>query len=118
MNTFCSRRFWMSIVGAMVLLAAGSILAAEKFENNLEKTFSVSPGGKFVLDADQGSCEITTGEGDKVQVRVLREVKSGTKAEADELFANHEVTFQQDGSAVSVVAKKKKTSGISFRNNR
>src|SRR5438105_576641 len=89
-------------------LAGGTALAAPAFENHLEKTFQVSPGGKLVLDADQGSCEITSVEGGNALIRVLREVKDGTKARADELFADHEVTFKQDGAVVSVLAKNKR----------
>src|SRR4051812_12585010 len=100
-----------------LVMTTGAVLAAP-FESNLEKSFSVSPGSKFVLDADQGSCEIITVETNEAQIRVLREVKGGTQAEADELFANHEVTFAQNAKMVSVVAKKKKTSGISFGNKR
>src|SRR5437899_2679266 len=92
---------------AGLLLAAGTVIAAPAFENNLEKTFQVTPGGKLVLDADQGSCEIISVEGDKALIRVLREVKGGTKAQADELFADHEVTFQQDGAMIAVLAKHK-----------
>jgi DUF4097 and DUF4098 domain-containing protein YvlB len=99
-------------------LAAGTILAAADFENNLEKTFQVAPGGKLIVEADQGSCELTSVEGDKVQVRVLRESKSATRAQANELFANHEVTFQQDGGTVSVVAKSKKDLTSFLRANR
>ena len=59
MKTMSWRGFGFGIAGLM--MAAGTVLAAP-FENNLEKTFSVSPGGKFVLDADQGSCEINAAE--------------------------------------------------------
>src|SRR5207249_1655939 len=45
---------------------------------------------------------------DNVHVRVLRHVKGGSQAQADELFANHEVTFKQGGNTVSVVGRNKK----------
>jgi DUF4097 and DUF4098 domain-containing protein YvlB len=44
----------------------------------------------------------------------LREVKGGTKAQADELLANHEVTFSQEGKTVSVTARNKKNRTISW----
>src|SRR5712672_1070910 len=117
MKTMTLRSGRFGLLGGM-LFAGGIVLAASDFDNNLEKSFQVAPGGKLVLDANQGSCEITTVEGDKAQVRVLREVKGGTKAQADELFANHEVTFQQDGGTVSVVAKSKKDLTAFLRANR
>jgi DUF4097 and DUF4098 domain-containing protein YvlB len=99
------------------LLALATATAAADLENNLEKTFSISPGGKFVLDADQGSCEIKSGDSDKTLIQVMQKAKGATKAQADELFANHEVIFQQDGNTVTVIAKKKKDLGF-FRSGR
>jgi hypothetical protein len=99
------------------LWASATVLGAADFDHNLEKTFEVSPGGKLVLQVDQGACEITPVQTDKVQVRVLRQVKGGTKAQADELFSNHEVTFQQAGGTVSVLAKTKRNLSLSGRPN-
>jgi len=108
---------WLGLVAGVCSLALPA-LAAPDFENNLEKTYSVSPGGKFVLQADRGSCEISPIDGNDVRIRVLRGVNGGTKAEADALFANHEVTFQQADGVVSVLAKNKKDSSWSWRPNR
>jgi hypothetical protein len=38
---------------ALILLAASSAHAAEK---TLERTFTVSPGGALIVDADSASC--------------------------------------------------------------
>lgn len=107
--------FSQPIVLMGAFLAANPVLAAPAFENNMEKTFQVTPGGKLVLQADQGSCKVTSVQSDKVQIRVLQQVPRGTKAEADELFANHEVTFLQDGSTVSVLANAKRKRAFSSR---
>src|SRR6516162_3212627 len=98
-------------------LVAGSLVAASDFENNLEKTFQVSPGDKFILQAEQGSCKVTPVDGDKVQVHVLRQVKGGSQAQADELFGNHEVTFRQEGNTVSVAGRNKRASKWTWRSN-
>src|SRR5215471_3670914 len=87
-----------AFAGGLLFAAAGRILAAPDFENNIEKTFEASPGAKFILDADQGSCEINSADTGKAVIRVLREIKGGTRAQADDMFANHEVTLQQDGN--------------------
>jgi len=87
---------------------AGATVFAARFENNLERNFPVSAGGKLVLQADQGSCEVIPVQTGEVQVRVLRRVEKGSKAQADEWFANHEVTFMTEGKTVSVIARKKK----------
>src|SRR5262249_47741378 len=93
------------------------LIAASDFENNLEKTFQVSPGDKLTLQADQGTCEVTPVDGDKVHIQVLRQVKRGSQAQADELFANHLVAFHQDGNTVSIVARNKSTQRWSWRPN-
>jgi DUF4097 and DUF4098 domain-containing protein YvlB len=99
--------FHSSII-AWLVLAAGGAIAASDFESNLEKTFHVSPGGKFTLEADQGSCKVSPVEGNEVRVRVLRKIEGASKAQADEIFTNQQVTFQQNGGTVSVEAKNKK----------
>src|SRR5207244_9870769 len=70
--------------------------------------FPVSPGGKLIVEADRGSIEVNSDTSDKIHVRVLRRVKGGSQAQADELFSNHEVTFKQDGNTVSIIGKNKK----------
>ena len=101
------------LVAASLLLGPSSVIAAE-YDGNLEKTFTVAPGGKLSLQADGGSIDVATAETNQVQVRVLRVVKGGTKAQADKLFADHEVTFQQHGDAITVVAKARKKLWVSW----
>ncbi|MEA2909895.1 MAG: hypothetical protein QOJ15_1976 [Bradyrhizobium sp.] len=91
-----------------LLFLAGTRLLASDFDANLEKTFSITGAGKLSIQADRGTIVVGTDGTDKVQVRVLRRVKGGSKADADELFSNHEVIFDQEGNKVTVVAKNKK----------
>jgi len=90
---------------ACTLIASAFIIRGADFESNLEKTFPTAPGGTLVVQADRGSCEIAPADGSEVRIRVLRQVKGGDKRQADELFANHEVTFDTSGSTVSVIGK-------------
>src|SRR2546423_9135331 len=55
----------------------------------------------------RGTNIVKTDVVDKAEIRVWRKVKGRSKQKADELFKNHEVTFDQDGNNVSVVAKNK-----------
>ena len=115
MNPRNGSRLQAAGLAAGLCLCAVTLFAAD-YEDNLEKTFQVSPGGKLVLQADQGSCELKTTEVDQVIIHVFRKVKGGTKAQADELFADHEVTFKQDGNTVSILAKKKRNQSFTVRN--
>ncbi|MEY2429775.1 MAG: hypothetical protein QOJ40_2660 [Verrucomicrobiota bacterium] len=93
---------------AGLLLVAQSGAAAAKYEQNLEKSFSTTPGGKLVVQVQRGSIEVRPDGGGKTEVHVFRQVKRGSKEEADRLFAAHEVAFQQDGNTISVIEKSKK----------
>src|SRR5262245_26768353 len=89
---------------AGLLLGIGTGVGASEFDQTIEKEFQVSAGAKLVLQADRGSIAVKTDALDKIQVRVLRRVKGGSQSQAAELFAEHEVTFQQNGSTLSVIA--------------
>jgi hypothetical protein len=112
-------RTYLTISGlfAASLLAATAV-ASQDFEQNIEKTFRVTPGGQFVLQADRGSVDVKTDQSEQVQVHVFRKVSGGSKANADELFGNHEVTLTQDGNKVLVVAKNKTNKHFSWGFNR
>jgi len=80
---------------------------ASDFEQNVEKTFSVQPGGKLVLAAGFGPILVTTQQQNAVQIKVLRKVNAKSKEEADKVFADHELTFRQDGNTVIAESKMK-----------
>ncbi|MBU6400522.1 MAG: DUF4097 family beta strand repeat protein [Verrucomicrobia bacterium] len=84
---------------------AGATLAFADHESNLAKTFPVSPGGKLVVRADRGTIDVTTSNVDQVAIQVWRAVKGGSKARADEVFADHDVTFTQESNTVTVNAR-------------
>jgi DUF4097 and DUF4098 domain-containing protein YvlB len=93
---------------ACLSLGVGMVLSASEYDRNIEKEFQVSSGGKLIVQADRGSIELKSDARDKIQVRVLRRVKGGSQAQADELFANHDVTFRQDGNSLSILGRNKK----------
>lgn len=53
---------------ALVLVAAGSAQAAEK---TLDRTFTVSPGGTLVVDADGAGIRVSGNDGNQVIVRMV-----------------------------------------------
>src|SRR6266516_5488667 len=93
---------------ASLSLGVGIVLGASEYDRNIEKDFPVSPGGKLIVEADRGSIEVNSNTSDKIHVRLLRHVKGGSQAQADELFGNHEVTFKQDGNNVSIIGRNTK----------
>ena len=109
-NQLPSRGLALALAGAALL--AFSPVASADFESNLDKTFPVSPGGKLVVEADRGDITATTGDAANVTIKVWRKVKGGAQEKADRLFADHEVTFTQDGNTVRVTAKAKSDKAI------
>src|SRR2546423_3266244 len=107
MNRTTALRFGPGCLAGL-LLGIGTVVGAAEYDQKIEKEFQVSTGGTLIVQADQGSIEVNSDASDKVHVRVLRHVKGGSQAQADELFGNHDVTFRQDGNTVSVIGRNKK----------
>ncbi len=93
--------------GLVVVLTGLGVwsVSAAVVESNLEKSFRVGPRPRFSLDSDRGPVELRVGEAAEIQVKVQREVSNATAAQAREILAAHEVSFDQDGSGVSVRAR-------------
>lgn len=96
---FTSPASYVAVVSALALAAVG--IRADT-EDILTKSFSVSPGGSLVIDADRGTIEVNPGSGDTLGVTVKRVITRGTEAKAREILADHTVEFTQDGGTVTV----------------
>ncbi len=101
-------------LSAGAFFAATAAFALGEYESNLTKTFSVTPGGKLVVDADRGSIEVTTADAEKVEVQGVRKVWGLSRSRADEIFAAHEIDFEQKADQVTVSAKFHGASGGLF----
>ena len=79
---------------ALALLVAGSAHAAEK---NLDRTFTVSPGGMLTVDADGASVHVSGVETDKVTVHM-----SARGSEDDLANTKFDASQKSDGVTVSL----------------
>jgi hypothetical protein len=86
------------------LLLASSVIAGP--QETIEKSFSAKPGGKLVMNVDRGSIKVVTGSSDKVEVKVVRELRKGTDAKAKEVFAEHKIEMSQNGDEVAIKAER------------
>jgi len=120
-NSECKRqpRFW-AIAGLSVLLATP---ARGMTEDNLHKSFDMTPGGKLVMDVRVGGIEVRGSRQDTVTIDVIRKV---TVLDADdneeqdkekELLRRNEITFRKDGNTISVLMVNKRHSGFSHHGN-
>ncbi len=83
---------------ALVLIAAGSVHAAEK---TLDRAFTVSPGGELVVDADGASVHVSGNDGNQVIVHM---VFGGSESDLDDIKLD---AIQKD-NGVTVTARKPK----------
>jgi hypothetical protein len=82
---------------AFVLMAASSAHAAEK---TFDRTFTVSPGGSLVVDADSASVRVSGGDSNQVTVHM-------TARGPEELLAGMKLDATQSGDDVTVTMRRK-----------
>jgi putative adhesin len=90
----------------IVLFASCLVVFAETGEQ-LNKRFTVQPGGKLVVDVDFGSINVNTNASNEVTVDVLRKVTRSTKADEEAFLRDHPVAFSQDGNTVTISSRSK-----------
>lgn len=72
---------------------------------HLNRTFTVAPGGKLVMDVDRGAIDIRTSDRPEVDITVDREVRRTSEKKARQLLAAHQVSFEQQDNTVVVRAR-------------
>jgi DUF4097 and DUF4098 domain-containing protein YvlB len=82
-----------------------SLAVQAQAQGNIQRTFSVRPGGRLVMDVEPGAIEVKTSGESQIVVDVLRKVERASDARAEELFRQHEVSFEQQGNDLIVRAK-------------
>ena len=83
-----------STIAATILAAAFSLFTASAGPKDVtERSFNIPAGGTLRMDVDRGAIHIITGNGDTVNVRVVREVKRTSEKKAREILDSHILTF-------------------------
>jgi DUF4097 and DUF4098 domain-containing protein YvlB len=107
-----TKALWVLVTVGCLATASLSRAAAE---SNLKKSFPFKPGGQLVVNADQGAIEVVTTDAGSVEIEVRRKLHGVDDAKANQIFAAHEVTFDQDGDRVEVRGKFKEDSKHWFK---
>ena len=88
---------------AVVLMTLLGVAAAARAANNdIDRSFTVSDGGRLSIDADRGDVEIRPGGSGRVEIHLIRTIRSSRKADIDEILKRFEVQFSQPQGGVSV----------------
>src|SRR5262245_23126742 len=71
-------------------------------QGELQKSFSVQPGGRLVMDVQPGSINVRTTNSAQVVVDIIRKVERAIDSGGEEILRQHEVAFEQQGNTVIV----------------
>ncbi|MEX2262051.1 MAG: DUF4097 family beta strand repeat-containing protein [Bryobacteraceae bacterium] len=77
-------------------------MAAVGVEDRMTRTIPVQPGGRIVLQVDNGSIEVRTADTPNIELEVFRRVEAGSQEESARILAEYELTVEQTGNEVSV----------------
>src|SRR5262245_15272089 len=87
---------------ATACVNGAGIAAQAQTQGDIQKTFSVQPGGRLMMDVDLGSIEVKTTGDSKLVVDVYRKVKGGNP---EEVLRKQEISFDQQGNDLSIRAR-------------
>ncbi len=90
---------------ALALLMAAALTASAD-QDVITKTFPVAAGGKLTVNVDRGSIHITTSDSDKVNVKITRELKNTSTAEAKKVFEQHKIELTSRDNEVRIEAER------------
>jgi DUF4097 and DUF4098 domain-containing protein YvlB len=79
-----------------------SMVTAKPEQDVITNTFPVKAGGKLIINADRGSIRITTSDSDMVDVKVTRELRHSSNAEARKVFAQHKIEMSSTDNEVRI----------------
>lgn len=91
------------LLGFALLFLATSLSAAT--DNTIRRGFNVADGGTLRLEAAVGNVRIVTG-GSGVAVEVVQTARTSDRQKADELFREHDITFEQNGNDVVIRSRR------------
>jgi hypothetical protein len=94
----------------LLLLLVSSCAAFAATEEQIQKTFSLDPGGTLVVDVDFGTIEVTTNSTSEVAVDVWRKITRKNKAAEEAFLRDNPVNISQDGTTVTVRSRSAKGS--------
>ena len=96
---------------ALLFWAALAFSAFGTTEEEINKQFTVKPGGKIVVDVAIGGITVNTNATSQVVVNVKRKVGRKTKADEEKYLKDYPVEFSQDGDTVTIQCRSEKNQG-------
>src|SRR4051812_18030528 len=97
-----------------ILLPLASITARGATEEQINKKFTVKPGGTVVVDIDFGGIVVGTNATSEVVVDVWRKIGRSSKSAEEKFLRDNPVNFSQSGDTVTISSKNKNKSNWSW----
>src|SRR5215475_11854400 len=107
---FINSAYLVGICGLMLLPLAANAATEEQ----INKKFSVKPGGTIVVDVDFGGIEVGTNATSEVVVDVWRKIGRSSKSAEETFLKDNPVNFSQNGDTVTITQKTKSKSNWSL----
>ena len=96
---------------ALVSLVSAPVLLQAKITRNVEKVFTVTPGGELKVETSGGDIKVLSHAGHELKVTAIQQIKVDSDGEADELLKNLQLTIEQSAQGVTATAKYERRAG-------
>ena len=104
-----SKPFAVAALFSAALLVSACYAFTDGIQDTINKSFAVRPGGTLFLESDLGSVEVRGSGSDKVDIEVVREIRTGRESEAERILKEIDTKFDQSGNDVTVTLKYDRT---------
>jgi len=102
---------------AFLLLGMAAHASAADIQNQIRRSFAVTPGGTMRLLTDLGSIEVQSSRDDKVDVQVILTADTSNREKAAKLFKEFTLDTKQSGNSVIVRGRYEEGWGLFHFNN-
>lgn len=90
---------------ASACVSSNNLAVQAQAQGDIQRTFSVQPGGRLIMDVEPGSIEVKTTGDSRIVVDVFRKVERESESRGEEMLRQHEVSFEQQGNDLTIRAK-------------
>lgn len=114
MKPAMKKRLYLPLFSLALFAAGASTIYAE--QDVITRSLPVKPGGTLVMKVDRGTVHVASSDSDKVDVKVVRELKRASAGKAKEIFEQHKIEITGSDNQVTIEAEnpqRKLTTGFS-----
>ncbi len=84
------------------------------YQDSIEKSYKVKSGGALIVDSNLGDLDIQGKESGKVEIEVIRRVKTMNERKAKSILDDLEMDIQKEGNDVRIYCRYHRNKGVFF----